>query len=503
MVEKKPAALTDRDYIRRELARRQLARSGYRRYLYYVHGEVWKRTRVSDFLADAIQRFVEEDTGNAYDILLLMTPPQHGKSVTVTESFPSWYLGRYPRKRVIVASYSEETARRFGRKNLDKLTRFGPNLFHVDKGAVWTGAELELDNGWGRMISRGIMSGITGNPADLLIIDDPIKNREEADSRVYRDKLWDEWQSTLKTRFAAGAKVILIATPWHEDDLLARVQRCEPNVQVLRLPVEAEAGDPLGRRPGEPLAPELGKDAAWLRQFKAGYQADPRTGGLRAWQALYQCSPRVEGGTIVQRKWWRSYDLDQVKDFATTCISVDAAFKDGAENDYVAIEVWGKRGCDYYLRFCLNRHLDFPATLRAIRQVRGRFPDCRYILIEDKANGSAVIQTLRHELPGVLPVEPKGGKTARVHAVAPAIEGGHVYLPQNELWAQELADQFAAFPNGKHDDMVDAASQALSFLLWSTGETQDPGQGQQQNTPAWEEREERSFLDGGMYDVYG
>ena len=492
------AGCSDRERLLEELARRELARRSYLRYLCYVHGDLWRRTAMSDFLSTAIQSFVEKNTGNAYDILILMTPPQHGKSITVTESFPSWYLGRNPRKRVIVASYNEDTARRFGRKNMEKLQRVGKNLFGVEKGEIWTTGELELSNGWGRMISRGIMSGITGNPADLLIVDDPIKNREEADSPVYRDKLWEEWQNTLKTRFAAGAKVILIATPWHEDDLLSRVRHYEPNVQVLRLPVEAEEGDPLGRRPGEPLAPELGKDGRWLAQFKKGYLADPRGGGLRAWQALYQCSPRVEGGAIVQRDWWRYYDPDAVRDFATTVLSVDAAFKDGEHNDYVAMEVWGKRGCDYYLRYCLNRHLDFPATLRTIRQVRGMFPDCRYILIEDKANGSAVIQTLRHELPGILPVEPKGGKTARVHAVAPAIEAGHVFLPQGKLWAQELLDQFTAFPAGKHDDLVDAASQALSFLLWSTGEEEKP-------TPEEERdrQQDREFFGEEMYEVYG
>ena len=494
---------SDRALILRELARRELARKSYRRYLWYVQGESWKRTKVSNFLADRIQRFVEEDTGNAYDILILMTPPQHGKSVTVTESFPSWYMGKNPKKRVIVASYSEETAKRFGRKNLDKLARFGTNLFGVDKGSVWTATELELSNGWGRMISRGIMSGITGNPADLLIIDDPIKNREEADSSVYRDKLWDEWQSTLKTRFAAGAKVILIATPWHEDDLLARVRRYEPNVQLLRLPVEAEENDPLGRKPGDPLAPELGKDKKWLRQFKAGYESDPRKGGRRAWQALYQCSPRVEGGALVKRDWWKYFDPEKTGGFAATCISVDAAFKDGEENDFVAIEVWSKKNCDYYLRYCLNSHLNFPATVKTVRQVRELFPDCRYVLIEDKANGSAVIQTLRHEVPGVLPVEPKGGKTARVNAVAPAIEGGHVFLPREKLWAQELVDQFSAFPAGKHDDMVDAASQALSFLLWSAGEQEPLPDSREQNRRAGEEREQRSFLGDGMYAVYG
>ena len=108
---------------------------------------------MSDYLADRVQQFVETDTGNAYDILLIETPPQHGKSITVSESFPSWYLGIHPQNRIIAASYNEETAKRFGRKNREKLERFGKGLFGITPGSIWTSTEFELQNGWGRMIS--------------------------------------------------------------------------------------------------------------------------------------------------------------------------------------------------------------------------------------------------------------------------------------------------------------------------------------------------------------
>lgn len=494
--------LADKEYLARELSRRELARRSYRRYLYYVHNPTWKRTRMSDFLADEIQRFVETDTGNSYDILIIETPPQSGKSITITESFPSWYLGRFPKNRIIEASYNDDTAKRFGRKNLEKVEQFGGSLFGLKQGSIWTKTEFELANGWGRMISRGIMSGITGNPANLLIIDDPIKNREEADSSVYREKLWGEWQNTLKTRLAAGAKLILIMTPWHEDDLAARILQRENNVRLIRLPVEAEEHDLLGRKVGDSLVPEIGKDNEWLRQFKRGYLNDPKQGGLRAWQALFQCSPRVEGGNLIRREWWRYYDPEEIKTFGTTVISVDAAFKAGDSNDFVAIQVWGKRGIDYYLRYSVNKHLDFPGTVEAIRTIRRLFPDTTYILIEDKANGSAIIQTLRKEFIGVIGLTPKGGKVSRVNAISPAIESGHVYLPKDCLWTEEFVDQFTAFPAAAHDDMVDACSQCIGFLLFSGGSGYLP--------EAKEDREERELeeastelLTEGGYDVYG
>ena len=207
--------MTDREFLLREQARRTLARKSFHWYLRYVHGAAWKRTRLAEFLADAIQRFVEEDTGHPYDILILQTPPQHGKSMTVTETLPSWYLGRNPEGRVIVAGYSEDFAERFCRRNREKLQRWGRDLFGVELGKVQRAAEFELAGHRGRMIARGLLSGITGNPADLLIVDDPIKSRQEADSEVIRDRIWEEWQNSLKSRFAAGAKVILIMTPWH------------------------------------------------------------------------------------------------------------------------------------------------------------------------------------------------------------------------------------------------------------------------------------------------
>lgn len=452
-----------------ELAKRELARRSYSSYLSYVHGSAWKDTKMSKYIAEELQTFTETDTGHAYDILVVFAPPQHGKSLTVTESFPAWYMGRHPENRVILASYDSEFAERFSRRNKEKVKQFGSNLFDINVGLVDRAQEFELDNGKGRLISRGIMSGITGNPANLVIIDDPIKNRQEADSPTYRARVWEEWQSSLKSRLAAGGKVIVIMTPWHEDDFAARILQNEPNVKLIRLPIQAEANDPLGRKPGEPLCPELGKDSAWLADFKAGYLADPK-GGSRAWAALYMCSPRTEGGNLIHRDWWQFYNPNDVRRFATEMISVDAAFKDGSQNDFVSIQVWGKLNNDYYLRYCLNQHLDFPGTVAALRTVRQLYPAAKTVLIEDKANGSAIIQTLRREM-FCIPINPQGGKVARVNAIAPAIESGHVYLPAREYapWVDTFIDQFSVFPNGAHDDIVDAASQCLNRMIFSTG----------------------------------
>ena len=474
-----------------ELARRELARRYYSEYLAYAYGDSWIRTRLSSFLAKKIQGFIETDTGHAYDILIIECPPQHGKSMTVSESLPSWYLGRHPTENIILASYDSDFAERFCRKNKEKIKSCGRNLFGIEIGAIDRAGEFELGNGKGRMISRGIMSGITGNPANLIIIDDPVKNQQEADSPAYRNRVWSEWQASLKSRLAAKGKVVVIMTPWTDDDLAARIIRSEKNVQLIRLPVEAEENDPLGRDVGESLCPELGKDNQWLNDFKASYISDPQ-GGQRAWTALYQCSPRQEEGNLVRRDWWKFYDPEEQIQFGTEIISVDASFKGDDSSDYVSIQVWGKRAQDYYLRYCLNKRLNFPDTVEAIKTIYRLFPRARTVLIEEAANGSAIIQTLQREM-FIIPVTPLGGKISRVNAISPAIESGHVFLPDpaKAPWVSDYVDQWTAFPNSKYDDMVDATSQALARMIYSSGEV-------------WEEKKEQPVFDvDRLFNPYG
>ena len=466
----------------REMARRELARRYYSEYLAYSYGDSWIRTRLSSYLAQRIQNFIETDTGHAYDILIIECPPQHGKSMTVSESLPSWYLGKHPERNIILASYDSDFAERFCRKNKEKIKNVGRHLFGIEIGAIDRAGEFELSNGKGRMISRGIMSGITGNPANLIIIDDPVKNQQEADSPAYRNRVWSEWQASLKSRLAAKGKVVVIMTPWTDDDLAARILRSEKNVQLLRLPVEAEENDPLGREVGQALCPELGKDDLWLKDFKASYISDAQ-GGQRAWTALYQCSPRQEEGNIVQRNWFKYYDPDEELVFGTEMISVDASFKGDDGSDFVSIQVWGKRAQDYYLRYCLNKRLNFPDTVEAIKTIYRLFPRARTVLIEETANGPAIIQTLQREM-FIIPVTPLGGKISRVNAISPAIESGHVYLPDpaKAPWVADYMEQWVSFPNGKYDDMVDATSQALARMIYSPGEV-------------WEEKPQKPVFD--------
>lgn len=448
---------------KRDDALRAILQNDYCTYCEFVNTG-WIPSKFHRYLCDRVQAFLERETDNAYDILVLSTPPQHGKSMTVTETLPSWYLGRNPLHRVIEVSYSETFAEKFGRRNRAKIEEHGNEIFGIKLAKSPNSAvEFELDNHKGGMISRGVTSGVTGNGANLFIIDDPVKTQQEADSESYRERIWDEWNSSYKTRLAPGAKIIVIMTRWHEDDLAGRIIAREKNVEILNLPCEAEENDPLGRKVGDALCPEIKKDNKWLADFKSGY-----TDGTRSWNALFQGRPTSAEGNMLKREWWQYYD--ELPDIVDWIMSVDAAFKDGKDNDYVAIQVWGKTGANMYLVDAVKRHLNMPDTVREILRLRAMYPKCPATLIEDKANGSAIVQVLRHDIAGIIPITPEGGKVARVNAVSGAIESGNVYLPRNKPFTDEFVEECAAFPRGSHDDQVDAMSQALNRLIYSKSE---------------------------------
>ena len=434
-----------------------LMRENYASYCYFVHKGKWIDTHFHKFLANKIQSFVETYTGNPYDILVLSCPPQHGKSLTVTETFPSWYVGKYPDRRCIIACYNDDFAGKFGRRNKAKIDEVGQFIFDI-RLKKSSDRDMEIADHDGGIITRGIMAGITGNAGDLIIIDDPVKNRLEADSSTYRERLWEEWENSIMTRTQAGTKIVIIQTRWHEDDLAGRVIANENFVEVVNIPVEAEENDILGRNIGDALCPEIGKDNKWLQEFKQRY-AD----GKRAWNALYMGRPTSAEGNIFKREWWKYYDKlpDHIQ---LVGISVDATFKDSDTSDFVAIEVWGKLNSDYYLIDLIKRRMDFPETLKAIRYMADKYPNKHSILIEDKANGSAIISMLKHEIGGIIAITPKESKVGRANAITGIVEGGNVYLPRYADFTGEFVEEFASFPNGVHDDLVDACTQFINHF---------------------------------------
>lgn len=437
-------------------AQEELIRRSYAEYFLAAHHGRYQIYPHHQLVIEYLQRIAD---GEQLSLIVEM-PPRHGKSAVITETFESFFALRHPDKRIIATAYSDHLARKFGRLNRDKFKEFAP-LFGLSLSTENFGANnWSIEGRAGGMISTGIGGSLTGEGADLMIIDDPIKNAEAANSPAQRQKIWDEWESTLSTRLHDGASIIVVMTRWNEDDLVGRLLENKSRDWIrIRLPAIAEEDDLLGREEGEALWAEK-YDEKWAEQKKIEV-------GSRTWSALYQQRPAPSKGTIFFRNWFKYYKA--LPKLQSVIISWDMTFKDEETSDYVVGQVWGKAGAEYYLIDQVRAKMSFPATVQAVRSLAAKHPAARTKLVEDKANGTAVIATLRREISGIIPINPQGGKIVRAQAVSPLFEAGNVYLPDPSIapWVHDYVEELVVFPNGKHDDQVDSTTQALTRLAAS------------------------------------
>jgi predicted phage terminase large subunit-like protein len=451
---------------------------------------------------EALQQATDEIPDSGNDRLIVSMPPQEGKSQRVTRYGVLWLLMQFPGLRVGIVSYDSDNATRFSYAIRNDITYFDGTEGNIDLGLRLAKDQKAMSR-WqcitgGGVYAIGIGGGLTGKPLDALVIDDPVKDYRAADSTLQSQTAWEWWQTVARPRLAPGAPVIEIATRWHEADLAGRMmgQQDEDEKaglehidrwQVVNIPAEAdhhpERGevDVLGRQPGEFMMSARGRTRAQWNATKAA--TDPRF-----WTALYQGKPTPETGDTWLKEWWRRYDTPlwsatgagsyRIPRVDKTIISVDCSFRDTKSSDYVVLQVWAKQGADSYLIYQVRARLSFTATLDALRRVAKLFPDAHTKIVEAKANGDAVIDSLKKELPGITPSEPTQSKEARARAVSPFIKAGNVHLPtvtaayveQELAWDVEFfLVEATAFPNASHDDQVDATSQALAELYLGPG----------------------------------
>lgn len=387
-------------------------------------------------------------------------PPQEGKSTRVARDFPLWYLQRRPLARLAIASYGEDLAVRNGklvRNAIANNPQLGLTLASGDKAV----RDWRLGNGIGGVRSVGIGGGITGHAVDLLIIDDPIKSQAEADSKTYRESVWEWWRTEAASRLSPGAPVVLILTRWHHDDLAGRLLS-EPKStwRLLNIPAQAEATDDiLGRAPGEFMLSTRGRTAAeWeIRKAEAG---------SRTWAALYQGHPSPSEGGMFARDRWRTWNVAPNLAGAIVCQSWDMAFKGTDNSDYVVGQVWAKIGADLYLLDQVRGRWGFAETCQQMLALTAKWPQAVAKLVEDTANGPAVMDALKGQIGGLIPVTPQGGKVSRAAAASALQEAGNIHLPAAHAapWVGDLIEEAAAFPSGTHDDQVDALTQAVTRL---------------------------------------
>ena len=392
--------------------------------------------------------------------VIIQMPPRHGKSRLTSIRFPSWYIGRNPTKRVILAAHTADLAHGFSKTARDEFNMFAPEVFgfQVSKGSSaahhWEITDKDRGTTLGGMLAAGIAGPITGQGADLFVIDDPIKTAEEAYSKLKRDKVWDWHNFVVRTRLQPNAAEILCLTRWHEDDLAGRLIK-EGDWKVVSFPAIAEELDELSRQEG---------DALWPEQYPAEVLLKAKKNPM-VWSALYQQRPAPLEGGIIKRKWLKFYKRlpSNLTDHSQ---SWDTAFKSKSTGSFVVGQAWARKDGKFYLLDQFREHVDFVGTIAQIIAMTKKHPRTVAKLIEDTANGPAIISTLQGKISGIIPITVKGSKEARASAISPLFQAGDVYLPddpEEHPWVLDLIEELVTFPNAPKDDQMDCTTQMLQW----------------------------------------
>jgi predicted phage terminase large subunit-like protein len=410
--------------------------------------------------------------------LIVTVPPQHGKSDYWSRYFTAWYLGTFPDKRVAFCSYAGNYARSWGLKTRRVIEAKGQELFGISCASDSHKADdFSIAGKEGGMITAGVDGSLTGRGADLGIVDDPIKNHAEAFSLAHKNKIWDWWDSTFGSRIHEGAKKVVIATRWAEDDLTGRLLELKKkgleHWTVVNLPALAEEDESLfgfTRKKGEALCPEI--------YSQATLEARKKKTAPFWWATMYQGAPFVRDGDHFKRDWFRKTDELAVP--FLKCRSWDLAASENPKAKRTAGMLVSRSTLETYCienavkgRWAPGRR---NKIIKRIAQLDGY--DVPILIEQEPASGGiAQVDEIKRMLPGwtvySINASTEGSKILRADALSGQAELGFISM-KRAPWNEDFLDEAAAFPGGPTIDMIDAAANGYNWLAAQDGPTEIP-----------------------------
>lgn len=407
-----------------------------------------------------IREHLNRVTSGEIKRLMVFVPPRHGKTEQGTVRYPVYRLEYQPTLRVILGAYNQTLANKFSRK----ARRIARERFALsdERSAVEDWETLQ----GGGIRAVGVGGGITGQGGDLILIDDPVKSREEAESKAFRERVWDWYTDDLYTRLEPGGAIVLTMTRWHDDDLAGRILKSDdaPNWTTITLPALAKNDDPMGRQPGQALCPDRYDEKSLLSikkiqgiSFEALYQQNPvpdeggnfKRGWLRYWQQEAD-HVRLEGETS------KRFALSDCRRFAT----VDLAFSLKTTADYTVIASWAVTPeSDLVLLDVVRDRMEGPDIIPAMKRAIAKH-NLTYVAVESVGAQLTVIQQARRQGLPIRALSADKDKISRSVTATILCESGKLYLPARASWLADYEAELLTFPSGAHDDMVDVTSYA-------------------------------------------
>jgi predicted phage terminase large subunit-like protein len=459
-------------------------------------------TNIPDFQHELIEclDLLEKDRLGVNNLLITM-PPRHSKSATTTVNFPSYYMAKDPSRYTMSCSYNATLAIDFGRQvrtivEDPKIHQAFPDFALNAKASA---ADVWRTHANGAYFAVGLNGTTSGRPANLLIVDDPIKAREDAESASSRNRVWDFYSSALSLRLQPDnhnnpPKQIIILTRWHPDDLAGRlmatadwkdglwrhinfpaIRKVQTNKRLIRCELPKDNPDyvpleQLGTLPKSDRYVKVYEDQAlWPERFPLETLIRRRELNPREFASLYMQEPFIKGGNLIKTEWWQYYPDDlNPENFMSLIITVDTAFKTKEQNDpSVALVAGIDRFGDIYIIDVMRGKFEFHQLKQRLIRLNTfwRGKGLRAMYIEDKSSGQSILQELRRESGlSLIPYKVIGDKVAKINSVLPLIEGGRVFLPKASPWLDSFIEETVSFPGGTHDDQVDCLAMALEIL---------------------------------------